>query len=105
MASEKVREVATGLRFPEGPVALPDGSVLVVEIAAARLTRIAPDGTKTTVAQHTGGPNGAAVGPDGKIYVCNNGGFKWHELPGIGLVPSGQASDYSGGRIERVDLS
>ena len=25
--------IATGLKFPEGPVALPDGSVLVVEIA------------------------------------------------------------------------
>jgi gluconolactonase len=24
-----------------------------------------------------GGPNGAAIGPDGKCYVCNNGGFKW----------------------------
>ena len=62
----KLREIATGLRFPEGPVALADGSVLVVEIEAARLTRIAPDGAKTTIAQHTGGPNGAAIGPDGK---------------------------------------
>ena len=42
----KLREIATGLRFPEGPVALADGSVLVVEIEAARLTRIAPDGAQ-----------------------------------------------------------
>ena len=101
----KLLEIATGLRFPEGPVALADGSVLVVEIEAARLTRIAPDGAKTTIAQHTGGPNGAAIGPDGKAYVCNNGGFNWHELPKVGLIPTGQADDYSGGRIERVDLA
>ena len=31
----ELREIATGLRFPEGPVALPDGSALVVEIAVA----------------------------------------------------------------------
>ena len=105
MTAVKLREITSGLRFPEGPVALADGSVLVVEIEAARLTRVAPDGGKSTVAQLAGGPNGAAIGPDGKVYVCNNGGFNWHDLPGIGLVPAGQARDYTGGRIERVDLA
>lgn len=105
MAVAKLREITTGLRFPEGPVALADGSVLLVEIESRRLTRVTADGTKTTVAQHTGGPNGAAIGPDGKVYVCNNGGFTWRDIPGIGLIPTGQADDYSGGRVERVDLS
>lgn len=53
MTEPDLREIAGGLRFPEGPVALPDGPVLVVEIEAARLTRVAPDGSKTTVSQHT----------------------------------------------------
>jgi len=105
MSSPKLRDVTSGLRFPEGPVALPDGSVLVVEIEAARLTRVAPNGAKTTVSQHTGGPNGAAIGPDGKVYVCNNGGFNWHQIANVGRIPSGQADDYTGGRIERVDLA
>ena len=70
----------------------------------ARLTRVAPDGAQAPSSQHTGGPNGAAIGPDGKVYVCNNGGFNWHECPD-GLRPTGQADDYSGGRIERVDLA
>jgi gluconolactonase len=100
-----LREIAGGLRFPEGPVVLADGSILVVEIAAGRLTRVAPDGGKTTVAEPGGGPNGAAMGPDGKVYICNNGGFRWNEIPGVGPVPAGQADDYSGGRIERVDLA
>jgi gluconolactonase len=98
-----MREIAGGLRFPEGPVAMPDGSVIVVEIAAARLTRVLPDGRKLTVARMTGGPNGAAIGPDGMIYVCNNGGFEWIDDPLHGLRPRFQAPDYSGGRIERVD--
>lgn len=71
-----VEVLAEGLAFPEGPVALADGSVLVVEVRAGRLTRIAPDGEVEVVAEVGGGPNGAARGPDGAIYVCNNSGFE-----------------------------
>ncbi len=99
-----MKELASGLRFPEGPVALADGSVLLVEIAAAKLTRIMPDGRKVLVAQMGGGPNGAAIGPDGKCYITNNGGFAWHE-DARGIRPLHQPDDYSGGRIERVDIA
>ena len=95
--------VADGLRFPEGPVAMPDGSIVLVEIEAGRITRVQPDGTKTTVAEPGGGPNGLAMGPDGKLYCCNNGGFEYVENKGM-LAPHGIAADYSGGRIERIDL-
>ena len=44
-----------------------DGSVILTEIKGKRLTRVTPDGKKTTVAETGGGPNGAAIGPDGKI--------------------------------------
>lgn len=96
--------VAEGLRFPEGPVAMADGSVILVEIAAGRITRVLPDGRKETVAEPGGGPNGLAIGPDGKLHVCNNGGFGWIEEGGM-LRPHGTAPDYAGGRIERVDLA
>ena len=99
----ELREITTGLRFPEGPIALPDGSFLVVEIERGTLTRVEADGRKEVVATPGGGPNGAAIGPDGKCYLCNNGGFEWHE-DDEGLRPVLQAKDYSGGRIERVDL-
>jgi gluconolactonase len=98
------RLVAEGLRFPEGPVALPDGTLLCVEIQRGTLDRITPDGRIEVVAELGGGPNGAAVGPDGGVYVCNNGGFEWHEQFGF-LIAGGQPADYSGGRIERVDLA
>src|SRR6266436_6196430 len=99
-----MREITSGLQFPEGPVALADGSVVVVEIKRGTLTRVAPDGKQTIVATTGGGPNGAAIGPDGLVYVCNNGGFEWHDVGGL-LVPGNQAHDYSGGRIQRVDLA
>ncbi len=100
----RFRELASGLRFPEGPVVLPDGSLLVVEIARGTLTRIAKDGKATVVATPGGGPNGAAIGPDGRIYVTNNGGsFTWHDLGGL-TVPGPTPPDHRGGRIERIEL-
>jgi gluconolactonase len=96
--------IATNLQFPEGPIAMPDGSLLVVEIARETLTRISPNGETEIVAKIPGGPNGAAIGPNGHVFVCNNGGFNWVHENGTHR-PHGQASSYSGGRIEIVDPS
>jgi gluconolactonase len=85
--------IAEGLAFPEGPVVMADGSVIVVEIFSKRVTRCWGDGRKETIAEPGGGPNGAAIGPDGALYVCNSGGM------GHDGTPTEQ------GRIERVDLT
>lgn len=98
------RVVADGLLFPEGPIALDDGSVLVLEIQGARLLRIQPDGQQEVVAHLGGGPNGAALGPDGHVYVCNNGGFSWRTDAGF-TRPTGVALDYQGGSIQRVNVA
>jgi gluconolactonase len=99
-----MRLVAAGLRYPEGPVALADGAVLVVEIARQTLTRIAPDGRAEIVAELPGGPNGAAIGPDGRVYVCNNGGLDFIR-EGTAYRSRGQAADYRSGSIDIVDLA
>ncbi len=97
-----MQTITTGLRFPEGPVWRKDGAIALVEIERKTITIVAPDGTQRVLSQHTGGPNGLAVGPDGAYYVCNNGGFTWHERDGA-LRPGYQPADYTSGRIERVD--
>ena len=58
--------IADGLRFPEGPVVMPDDSVILTEIENGNITRCWPDGRKSLVAHVGGGPNGLAIGPDGK---------------------------------------
>lgn len=98
----EVTVIATELAFPEGPIALPDGSIVLVEIKAGRLTRVR-DGVKQTIAELGGGPNGAAIGPDGHCYVCNNGGFEWLERNSK-TYPGEQPESYTGGSIQKVDL-
>lgn len=100
-----ITEIASGLAFPEGPIAMPDGTIVLVEMFGPRLTRVHPDGRTETIAEIPGGPNGAAVGPDGSIYVCNNGGaFTPVDLGGMMLPGPFDPARYIGGRIQRVDL-
>jgi gluconolactonase len=102
--TELTKIVAEGLEFPEGPVWLPDGTVLCVEIKARTLTAIDRQGRRSVVAMLGGGPNGAALGPAGAVYVCNNGGFSWAVRDGR-LITAGIAGDYRTGAIQRVDLA
>ena len=69
-----MRLLADGLAFAEGPVLLPGGDILVCETNGEGLVRVGLDGRTTLYASVGGGANGAAIGPDGAIYVCNNGG-------------------------------
>ena len=106
MADTAFTEITTGLQFPEGPVAMPDGSVILTEMFASRLTRVAPDGTKTTIAEINGSPNGLAVGPDGALYLCNNGNaFTPLNVGGLMYPGPFDESRYIGGRIQRVDIA
>jgi len=65
---------ATGLSFPEGPVLLPDGTWLVVEMGPMRgcITQISADGQTKRVITQTGRPNGLAVDRDGIIWVAES---------------------------------
>jgi gluconolactonase len=95
--------VAEGFAFPEGPIAMADGSVILTEIEAGVLTRVSASGEKTTVAHTGGGPNGAAIGPDGKIWVTNNGGsFEFLKTGGLN-IPGPTPASHAGGSIQRVD--
>lgn len=102
-------EVASGVGFPEGPVAMNDGTLIFVDIEGETLSRLGVDGTVSVIASLPGGPNGVAIGPDGAAYVCNNGAaYGFEQMPYDGAtitVPSPARPHFTGGCIQRVDLA
>ncbi len=70
--------LAAGLGFPEGPVVMPDGAIVLCDGNLGRLLRW-QDGAISTFAETGGSPWGAALGTDGAIYVTQGG-----NVPGSG---------------------
>jgi gluconolactonase len=88
---------------------MPDGSVVLVEVRGACLSRVDARGRCEKIADLGGGPNGAALGPEGAVYVCNNGGMPFTRAEDGSWSPvddsgASQGHNYSGGRIQRVSL-
>lgn len=107
LQASKFELITQGLEYPESPVYMPDGSILLVEIRGGRVTRVTPDGEKHKIADVPVAPNGCAFGPDGHLYVANNGGFNWIDMP-VGdqtiCIGVGQPESYTGGSIDRVNI-
>lgn len=99
---KQFQELARGLRYPEGPVVMSDGSIIVSEVNGGAITRI-NHGSAIVVAETGGSPAGCALGPDGRLYVCNSGGTLFRERGGL-TEPCGTPSSYLGGWIACVDL-
>lgn len=95
----EVRILASGLGFPEGPVVCDDGSIVLTEIRANRVSRVTQDGTVTCLSATGGGPNGLAIGPDGAFYLCNNGGSRYVDGTSMGQGPH---PDYKFGSVQRI---
>jgi gluconolactonase len=86
---------------------LGDGSILVVEMFGSAVTLVSPDGSFERIAEVPGGPNGAAIGPGGDIFVADNGArFTPVEIGDGRLFPGPtDFARYMGGRIVRVDAA
>ena len=63
----KVELIAQKLRGTEGPIALPDGSLIFTEQNASVITKIDANGNRSTYLENTGESNGLTFDPKGRL--------------------------------------
>jgi gluconolactonase len=66
-AGTKVQVIKAGFQGTEGPIGMPDGSLIFTETQANRITRIAADDTTSTFLENTNGSNGLAFDAKGRL--------------------------------------
>jgi gluconolactonase len=80
IASDVLERKAGGFQFTEGPLWLPDGSLLFQDIRAERTYRLDPDGSVHVVREQTRAANGQTFGLDGSIVFCEQTGRRLSRL-------------------------
>ncbi len=68
-AGTPIQLVKEGFTGTEGPVTLPDGSLIFTETQANRITRIAEDGSTSVFVEGSNGANGLGFTPNGDLYA------------------------------------
>jgi gluconolactonase len=70
-AGTPVRVIKDGFNGSEGPIALPDGTVIFSETNANRTVKIDASGTVSTFLENTGGANGLSFDADGRLFATH----------------------------------
>ncbi|PKM12668.1 MAG: gluconolactonase [Gammaproteobacteria bacterium HGW-Gammaproteobacteria-3] len=96
----KIELIKDGFNGTEGPIGLPDGSLIFTETQAERITRIFPDNTVVSFLEHSNGANGLAFDADGALYAVQV------LKPKVGIIyPVGKektlAEDFEGTPFQR----
>jgi len=79
-AGTKIELIQDGFNGTEGPLGLPDGSLVFTETPANRITRIAADGSVSAFVEDSNGSNGLGVDAHGDIVSVQRG------KPQVGVI-------------------
>ncbi len=71
MLNRQVSLVATGFKFPEGPVFDRKGNLFAVDVHTGNISKISPEGQVKIFINTGGGPNGAKFHANGDLYVAD----------------------------------
>lgn len=66
--------VSEGHKFTEGPAVDREGNVYFTDIPNSRIYKATIDGGVSIFKENTKQANGLMMGPDGRLYACQNGG-------------------------------
>ncbi|HEY3301139.1 MAG TPA: SMP-30/gluconolactonase/LRE family protein [Methylophilaceae bacterium] len=96
----ELRPIKSGFTGTEGPITLPDGSLIFTETQANRITKIGLDGSISSFINDSNGANGLAFAPNGDLYAAQT------LKPSVGIIyPANRAKvlakDYQGKPLGR----
>jgi gluconolactonase len=91
--------LALGFVFTEGPLELPDGSVLFQDIKAERTYRVDMQGNVSLIREHTGAANGQTWGPSGQVVFCEQNWRRVSELGEATIGPRALLETWEGRRL------
>jgi gluconolactonase len=93
------RTLAAGIGFTEGPLWTVDHRLLAVAMSRGLVIEVTLDGEVLGAVETGGGPNGLAEGPDGAVWVAQNGGAVRPSrsprpvTPGLQRIARGEVTD------------
>lgn len=97
--SEPVQTLATGFQFTEGPLWLPDGSLLFQDIKAERTYRLASGGKPHALREKTRAANGQTFASDGSIVFCEQNGRRVSRMHSDGTGVETVVETWQGRRL------
>src|SRR6187401_3818223 len=97
-AGTKVEVIKSGFSGTEGPIGMPDGSLIFTETQANRITRIDANNQTSTFLENTNGSNGLAFDSKGRLISVQTTPGK--TLIGV-LYPKGQEATLSDNYAEK----
>jgi gluconolactonase len=99
LASDAVETLADGFEFTEGPLWLPDGTLLFQDLKASRTYKLGPDGVPRALREQTRGANGQTFAPDGRIIFCEQDGRRVSRMKTDGSEVETVVEAWSGKRL------
>ena len=102
-----IEVLADGLGFTEGPTLMPDGRIAVTSISHGCIYLVDPEGGAPERISTGGSANGSAVGPDGTLFVAQNGGIfggSGPAEPGVQIIRDGRVEYLATGMDAPNDL-
>ena len=82
--SDDLETLADGFQFTEGPLWLPDGSILIQDIKSEKTHRIRADRSVEVLREDTQAANGQTFAADGRIIFCEQNGRRMSSMAADG---------------------
>jgi gluconolactonase len=97
--SARLERVAAGFEFTEGPLWLPDGSLLFQDLQTERTHLLTPDGDCQILREQTGAANGQTFDADERIVFCEQNGRRVSRMRPDGTDVEVIVEEFEGKRL------